>query len=383
MISVSKLWCGSLGSGDALRYGPTAHRRPVVVWNCTRRCNLRCVHCYSQSENRAYPGEITTTQGARFIHDLGEYGVPVILFSGGEPLMRLDIFNLAKLAEELGIRAVLSTNGTLITQEVAAKIKTAGFSYVGVSLDGLNGTNDRFRGVQGAFDAAIKGIRNCINEGIKTGLRFTLTRYNFGDVPGIFKLVEEERISRVCFYHLVYSGRGSNLISNDLSHSESREVMDQITTATEALHGSRIDAEVLTVDNHADAAYLYLKIKENSHARASKARDILKMNGGNSSGIGICSVDPNGGVHADQFWQHYTIGSILERKFSELWGDENDPLLGALRDRRSLLKGRCRTCRFLDICNGNLRVRAEAVFGDLWAPDPACYLTETEITGHT
>jgi len=380
MISVSKLYCGITGANDRLRYSNTAHRKPVVVWNATKRCNLHCIHCYSKSENRLYRDELTTNEAKCFVKDLAEFGVPVLLFSGGEPLLRKDLFEVGQLASDLGIKPVLSTNGTLITESLAEQIKTAGFVYVGVSIDGVGETNDKFRGVQKAFDAAVRGIRNCINAGVKTGLRFTVTKHNCKDVPKIFDFVEVENIPRVCFYHLAYAGRGSEIIKDDLTHKQTREFMDYVLIKAEGFLNRGSGTEILTVDNHADAAYIYLKLKEKDGEKAEEALRLMRINAGNSSGIGIAGVDFNGYVHPDQFWQHYSLGNIRQRRFSEIWVDGSEPLLNALRNRPEHLKGRCRQCRFLDICNGNLRVRAEAVYGDTWAPDPACYLTDEEIT---
>jgi radical SAM protein with 4Fe4S-binding SPASM domain len=365
---------------DNLRYGAHVHQKPVVVWNSTQRCNLHCVHCYSNSENKLYPNELTTKQAKEFVKDLVDFGVPVLLFSGGEPLMRHDLFEVAKFATSNGIRAVLSTNGTLITEATAKELKTAGFSYIGVSIDGIEDTNNKFRGSPNAFKAAIQGIRNCKEAGVKPGLRFTVTKYNYPDLTKIFDLIEKEQIPRVCFYHLAYAGRGTSIASDDVTHSQTRSFMDTILMKAEEFKQKGIDTEILTVDNHADAAYLYLKLKEKQPENAEKTLELLKQNKGNSSGTGIGCVDAQGNVHIDQFWRHYTIGNVLEHKFSAIWTNPDQPMLKALRNRKTHLQGRCSRCRFLDICNGNLRVRAEAVHGDVWAPDPACYLTEQEIT---
>ena len=380
MLNITKLWCGTPGSMDTLRYSDSTNQKPVVVWNSTRRCNLHCIHCYSNSDDKIYPNELTTAQGKALIADLADYGVPVLLFSGGEPLLRQDLFELAKLASDSGIRVVLSTNGTLITRTVAEQLKTAGFSYVGVSLDGIEETNNKFRGAPNAFQVAIKGIRNCKEAGVKPGLRFTVTKHNYPDLNKIFELIETEKIPRACFYHLAYAGRGSSIANNDLTHEQTREFMDTILAKAEEFHTKNLNTEILTVDNHADAAYLYLKLKEKNPTQAKEVLSLLKLNKGNSSGKGIGCIDSEGFVHPDQFWRHYSLGNVLERKFSEIWTDETEPLLGALRNRKSHLNGKCSACQFLDICNGNLRVRAQAIYGDVWAPDPACYLTDKEIS---
>jgi radical SAM protein with 4Fe4S-binding SPASM domain len=320
-----------------------------------------------------------TAAGEAFIRDLADFGVPVILFSGGEPLLRKDLFSLANLARELGIRVALSTNGTLITEEVAKEIEKVGFAEVGISLDGIGANNDRFRGRNGAFAAALAGIRNCIALGLRVSLRLTITRFNYQEIPGIFQLVEDEGIERVCFYHLAYSGRGGSLREEDIDHAQTRAVVDTICQHTLDLYQRGLRKEILTVGNHADGVYLYLKLKEQGSPRAERVLELLRENGGNNSGIKIGAVDDLGNVHPDQFWWHYSLGNVMERKFADIWMDTSEPLLRGLKNRKGLLKGRCARCQYLDLCNGNLRVRAEAVFGDVWAEDPACYLTDEEI----
>ncbi len=391
MIGISKLYCGTVEASDPLRYGRNSRelpshllqfsqdKRPVVVWNVGRRCNLHCVHCYSHSNDVAYENELTRDEAVHMIDDLAAFGAPVLLFSGGEPLMRPDILDLIHYARSKGLRAVLSTNGTLITPEMATELKQCGLSYVGVSLDGLEETNDRFRGVKGAYRLALEGMRNCRAAGIKVGLRFTMNRRNAMDIGGIFDLLIAEDVPRVCFYHLVYAGRGSKLMEEDLDHTETRAAVDLIMNRTKQAHDAGIPLEVLTVDNHCDGPYLYLRLLKEDPTRAADVLSLLEMNGGNSSGIGIGCISWDGAVHADQFWRHHTFGNVRERPFSDIWMDRTDPLMDRLKERKPHLTGRCAQCRFLGICNGNFRVRAEAALNDLWAPDPACYLTDEEI----
>lgn len=391
MIGISKLYCGTVEPSDALRYGRISgnlpshllqfsiDKKPVVVWNVTRACNLNCMHCYAQAVEKTREKELSNEQAKSVINDLAEFGSPVILFSGGEPLMRPDLIDLANYAVDKGMRAVISTNGTLIGKEKARDLKKVGLSYVGVSLDGMEEVNDRFRRKKGAFRDALKGIRNCQEVGLKVGLRFTINRLNIGELLSVFDLLEKLEIPRVCFYHLVYAGRGSELIDQDLSHSESRQIVDMIMDRTKDLHERGIPKEVLTVDNHADGPYLYLRMVRERNPRSEEALQLLKMNEGNNSGRGIGCISWDGSVHADQFWRHHSFGNVLERPFSQIWTDLSDPLMAKLKDKKRYMKGRCAACRWLDICGGNFRVRAEAVTGDLWAPDPACYLTDEEI----
>ena len=391
MIGISKLYCGTVEPSDALRYGRmssqlpshllqfSSDKRPVVVWNITRRCNLKCLHCYAHARNIPFDNELTTMEGKKLIDDLAGFGVPVLLISGGEPLVRKDLPELAAYAVEKGMRAVISTNGTLITPQMAGTLKNIGLSYVGISLDGMEEINDRFRGVKGAFRSALKGIENCKKAGIKVGLRFTINKINVGEIPDLFKLIEENDIPRICFYHLVYAGRGSKLVEEDLSHEESRRAVDLIMDFTKKLHDQGKPKEVLTVDNHADGPYIYLRLKKENPERAKEVLELLKMNEGNNSGRGIGCISWDGEVHADQFWRHYSFGNVKDRPFSEIWTDTSDPLMNKLKEKKKYAKGKCGTCRWLDICAGNFRVRSEAVTGDVWAPDPACYLTDEEI----
>jgi Fe-coproporphyrin III synthase len=394
MIGISKLYCGTIEPSDALRYGRDSSKlpshllqfskdkKPVVVWNMGRRCNLKCVHCYARSKDIEYQNELTTKQGKELIDDLAQFKVPVILFSGGEPTMRKDLPELALYARSKGMRAVISTNGTLIDKKMARVLKDIGLSYVGVSLDGMKETNDKFRGKNGAFDAALNGMRNCLEEGVKVGLRFTINKQNVVDIPAIFDLLEKENIPRVCFYHLVYAGRGSKMVEQELSHEESRKTLDIIMDTTRALHDKGFPIEVLTVDNHCDGPYIYFRLLKEDPKRAGDVFELLQMNQGNSTGIGIGCVSWDGSVHADQFWRHYSFGNVKERKFSEIWNDTTNELMAGLKNRKPLIKAnadRCAHCKWFDICNGNFRVRAEAIYGNVWADDPACYLTKEEI----
>jgi len=391
MIGISKLYCGTVEPSDALRYGRDSSqlpshllqfskdKRPVVVWNVTRQCNLKCVHCYAHAKNTSFDNELSTEQGKQLIDDLADFGSPVMLFSGGEPLVRKDLPQLAAYAVEKGMRAVISTNGTLITPEMARNLKEIGLSYIGISLDGMEEINDRFRGVSGAFRSALEGIKNSQAAGIKVGLRFTVNKFNVNEIPKIFQLLEEMDIPRVCFYHLVYAGRGTELVKEDLTHEGTRAAVDLIIDETRRLFDKGKPKEVLTVDNHADGPYIYLRLLKENPARAKDVLELLKWNEGNNSGRGIGCVSWDGEVYADQFWRHHSFGNIKDRPFSQIWMDTSETLMGKLKEKKKHVKGRCATCNWLDVCGGNFRVRAEAVSGDIWAPDPACYLTDEEI----
>ncbi len=389
MISVTKLLFATEYYGDSLRYTKGANLAqdgvregagPVVVWNSTRTCNLKCRHCYMSSDAKKYADELSTEEAKRFIDDLAEFNVPALLFSGGEPLIRPDFFELATYAASKGVRPTLSTNGTLITLEVAQKLKDIGVGYVGISLDGLQDVNDKFRGKEGAFEAAMQGIKNCVAVDQRVGLRFTINHHNIQELENIFDFIERENINRVCFYHLVYSGRGNAMMDQDVTAEESRKAMDIIIRRTKDFEERGLEKEILTVDNHCDGVYMYLKaLAEGDDALAEQIKKYISMNGGNRSGMAFGEVDPLGYVHPDQFTQHHTFGNVRERKFGDIWTDRSNELMAGLKDRKPLLKGRCSQCKYLNNCNGNFRTRAEAKTGDFWESDPSCYLTDEEI----
>ena len=261
-------------------------------------------------------------EGKTLIDDLASFGSPVILFSGGEPLIRKDILQLIRYAVANGRRAVISTNGTLINKRLAEELKDIGLSYVGISLDGLETIHDAFRGIPGSFARVMNAIENCKSVGLKVGLRFTINKRNYQDIPGVFDLVEQHDIPRICFYHLVYAGRGTNLMNEDLDHDQTRSVVDFILKRTKQLHDKAMPVEVLTVDNHADGPYTYLKLLEEDANRAQEdTLKLLQMNEGNNSGRGIGCVSWDGTVHPDQFWRHLSLGNVRNKPFSEIWVD--------------------------------------------------------------
>ena len=313
------------------------------------------------------------------IDDLAEFKVPALLLSGGEPTIHPHFFELAEYATGKGLRLTLSTNGTLIDPERAQRIKDIGFSYVGISLDGIGATHDHFRGREGAFDKAVQAFRNCKAVQQKVGLRLTLSRHNIDDLDRILDFIEEEDIERVCFYHLVNSGRGSNLM--EVPHEDTRAAIDKILDRTAMWARSGRPREVLTVDQPVDGPYLYLRLLREDPERAARAMELLSWNGGgaNSSGTGISNIDTQGNVHPDLFWQSLTLGTVKEIPFSEIWTNRDNAMLSALRDRKRHLTGKCASCRFLNVCGGGFRVRAFQMTGDLWAPDPSCYLSDDEI----
>ena len=390
MISVSKLLCGGVAEGDGLRYDAAEaadvdqirdelQQRPVVVWNVTKGCNLACTHCYADATVERAPGELTTEEGKQLLDELADYGVPVVLFSGGEPLVREDLTELVGHAADRGIRPVLSTNGTLVTRSRARELQDAGLAYAGVSVDGLPERNDEFRGYDGAFDAAVDGIEACLDVGLKTGLRYTVTAANRPDLEGVVDLLHDVGLDRFCFYHLDYGGRGADIQDVDLSPERRRRTVQTVCDLTRQYHARDEEIETLLVGNYCDAAYLVEYAREEFGPDvAARVRRFLETNGGDPTGERVADIDYQGNVHLTQFWQGYSLGNVRDRPFGRIWDDESNPLLGRLREREQHLSGRCADCRYQDVCRGGSRLRALAVHGDPFAPDPQCYLTADE-----
>ncbi len=393
MIGCTKLLCGTATVAEALGVSARGERiparllqftpghGPLVVWNVTARCNLRCEHCYLDASPDAHAEELSAEEGRKLIDDLADARCPVLLFSGGEPLLRQDLFELGAYAVGKGLRAVLSTNGTLIDRSVAGRLAEAGFSYVGVSIDGARDTHERFRRKVGSFDAALAGIRHSLAARMNAGVRMTVLRDNLADLDVVFDLVEREGVPRLCIYHLVYSGRARELAEKDLTNEERRGMMEHIIERVLDWEQRKVAVEVLTVDNHADGVFIRQYVSAHRPERLQEVDRLSLMHGGCSAGTKFAAVDERGQVHPCQFWGHVTLGSVRERPFKEIWNDPENEFLQKLKNKSANLTGRrCGPCTHKEICGG-CRIRAEVMTGDVWGDDPCCYLTDEEIGG--
>lgn len=353
---------------------------PVVIWNLIRRCNLTCKHCYTTSADIDFPGELTTPEIYRVMDDLKTFKVPVLILSGGEPLLHPDIFNISRRAKDMGFYVALSSNGTKISVDNIDEIAAIDYQYIGVSLDGIKDTHDRFRRVTGSFDEALRGIHLCLEKGIKVGIRFTLTRDNFNDFPALLRLMNANDIDKFYLSHLNYGGRGNRNRKDDAHFEMTRDAMDlMFETCYEWLKAGK-DREFVTGNNDADAVYFLHWVTKHFPDKAGHIKDKLEQWGGNASGVNVANIDNLGNVHPDTFWWHYDLGNVKKRPFSEIWMDLSDPLMAGLKQTPRPLEGRCSTCYYQNICNGNTRVRAAQTTANYWAEDPGCYLTDVEIT---
>jgi heme d1 biosynthesis radical SAM protein NirJ len=368
---------------EIVRPTPVASRRdppgPVVIWNLVRRCNLNCLHCYSISADVDFAGELSTDEVFRVMDDLKAFHVPVLILSGGEPLLRRDLFEIAARAKAMGFYTGLSTNGTLVDAAMAERIAGVGFDYVGVSLDGIRETHDRFRRKPGAFDASLAGLRLLRARGVKLGLRFTLTQGNAGDLPGLLALAAAERIDKFYLSHLNYAGRGNKNRGEDAQHRLTRWAMDMVFDAAWDSERCGAGREFVTGNNDADGPCLLDWASRRGLGDAVHLRAKLVQWGGNASGVNVANIDNLGNVHPDTFWWDYNLGNVRVRKFSDIWTDTSDPVMAGLKARPRQIKGRCAQCIHFDICGGNTRTRARQLTGDPWEEDPGCYLTDEEI----
>jgi heme d1 biosynthesis radical SAM protein NirJ len=352
---------------------------PVVIWNLVRRCNLTCKHCYSISADVDFPGELATADIFRVMDDLKSFRVPVLILSGGEPLLRHDIFEISARAKAMGFYVGLSTNGTLIDNAMAGRIGEAGYDYVGISLDGIGEVHDRFRRKPGAYRAALQGLRLLRDRGLKVGVRFTMTQDNAAQLPAMLDLIEAEGFPKFYLSHLVYAGRGNKNRGDDASWQATRQAMDLVIDRAWAWARAGAEFEVVTGNNDADAVYLLHWAVQEVPERVAQLREKLAHWGGNSSGVNIANIDNLGNVHPDTMWWHYSLGNVKERPFSAIWTDDSDPIMAGLKRSPRAIGGRCGACAYFDVCGGNTRVRAMRLTGDPWAEDPGCYLTDSEI----
>jgi len=388
MVNFTKLLGGNPSVSETIKSGENRQdvpyfqscdiSHPLVIFNITKRCNLKCSHCYLESQDKQYKGELSWSKIKKIIDIFGKIKIPVLLLSGGEPLMHKDIFKIIDYAKNKSIRVGLSTNGTLISKSIARRLKDIGIDYVGVSIDGRRQIHDKIRNLDGAYDAALTGLINSLEKGLKTGIRFMINKINVSELPEILDLCVQEKIPRFCMYHLVYAGRGRALIDEDIDNPTRRKIVDFLIKRTLELKRQKQDIEILTVDNHADGIYIYNYLKQNNQAGQEKALELIKLHGGCSAGTKVVDISPEGNISACQFWWDHILGNISKQDFNTIWMNEKDNMLRQLRSKAASLKGKCGRCRFKSYCGG-CRIRAAQTYNDFFQEDPCCYLTENEI----
>jgi radical SAM protein with 4Fe4S-binding SPASM domain len=346
----------------------------IAIWNFTNRCNLSCLHCYSKSTLDEVD-TLTTEQIKKTILEMRDSGIKFIIFSGGEPLTRKDLFEIADFCRQNGVITYLSSNGLYFTKGNVQKIVDT-FNYVGISIDGDEQTHDYFRGLKGAFKETLKAVQLANATGAKVGIRFTITKETLGSLEYIFDLVERENIPKIYISHLVYSGRGLDNLKMDLSKEQRRKSVEFILDKAFEYYKTGRDIEIVTGNMEQDAILFLNRFAKEYPDLKDVMRERLVIWGGNSAGRKLLNINSEGDVRPDPFFP-ITVGNIIEQKFGDIWS--SGELLDQLRIHpRKYLSGICSECEQIDICNGGSRARAYAISGDLWSEDPSCYLSKEE-----
>ncbi len=369
--TVSTRLKGHYGRGRPSRF--TDVLRPVTFWNVTYQCNLRCAHCYIRALAERSPEELSTSEALRVAKELAEIGAPLVIFSGGEPLLRRDLFEIASVFRGTRTKPALSTNGTLIDEAVAQELKKHGFVYIGVSLDSTRPEwHDRFRGVRGAFEAALRGIKASVEAGLPTGIRTTITRDNVEDALRMLDLAEELGVERISYYVLDTVGRGVDLRDYLPTHEQLRYFLDRLVEETRRREG--IEIEVV----RANFAGIYLADKL-ANTKEEFMEYLAMLQGQGDCGRKTVSIYPNGDVHPCQFIDWVKLGNVREQELRQILRPDNPALKPYLEIHRRLRGEKCGKCPFRYICGGGSRSRARILTGDEWGDDPLCFINPHEI----
>lgn len=360
MIPCTKIFRGLRTVHNASRTGP------VLVWNITDKCNLKCSHCYRDAGIIESEVGLSDEKTIQLINGIKKLNPTMVLLSGGEPLLRKNIFNIVQRCKEAGLSVGLSTNGTLINENIAKKIKMNGIDYVGISIDGKESYHDEFRGLKGAFTLSWAALQLLNSLGVKTGVRFTLTNNNKDNLLYVLDKTFKSGVKRFCLYHLVYCGRAS--MTMDIPPDEKKKMMHKFFSKVKTLCSIDEDFEVLTADNPADGLYLWESLIHNK-----RALSCIKAQGGCSAGEKVVYLDSTGEVYPCQFLRGLSLGNVIKRPLLDIWEDKHNLYLHRLRNKANFLRGRCASCAYKQICAG-CRARAKSYSGSLWGEDPACYL---------
>ncbi|MFC1988370.1 radical SAM protein [Chloroflexota bacterium] len=353
----------------------------LVAWEITRSCNLYCAHCRASADSGPWENELSTEECYRVIDEILEVGNPILILTGGEPLARDDVFTIGKYAVNKGLRVVMGSNGTLITEEVAAEMAKVPISRLAISLDfPVAELQDDFRGKKGAFDEAITGIRNAQCAGIGIQINSTITKMNVGLLPKTLELARE--LEAVAFHPflLVPTGRGKNLESVELSPEQYEETLNWIYDKQMELGDSMFFKPT-------DAPH-YMRIMKQrqkqgdviptpqSHGSSGGHPPMHSVTRGCLAGTGFCFISHRGGVQGCGYFD-LEAGNLRDESFSQIWN--NSSLFCEVRDI-SNLKGKCGICEYKRICGG-CRARAYEATGDYLEAEPYCIYQPASLTG--
>ncbi len=333
------------------------------VWEVTAGCNLRCRHCHVGA-GKQLGEELDTEEGKRLIKDLATVSqFRMLVLTGGEPLVRPDVFELVEFASALGLTVAIATNGTLIDTQMARRLKKAGVCDVAVGLDAATPElHDFIRNTPGTFERAMRGIRASREAGMCLQINVTVMKHNYEEIPRLLDLADELGAEIVLLYHLVPQGRGSG-DGLELTQPQYAELMEYVS--------QRQKKAVPVIEPTCSPQYwAYLLSRKGNHRGLGLARMVFK---GCAAGWGLCYIKPDGEVWPCPFIP-VSGGNVRETPLSRIWRD-GEPFR-VLQQRHRNLKGKCATCRQQSICGG-CRGRAYAHFGDYLAEDPLCFLHQT------
>ena len=350
----------------------------LVVWDITKACNLKCRHCYSSSGTKS-PNELNTREVKKIIDDLDRMGVVALAFSGGEPLMRKDFFEIASYTARKNIYVAVASNGTLITESIAKKLKHAGVRYVEVSLDGIRPeTHDRFRGVKGAWEKTVNGIKNCQGQGLMTAIATTATRSNYDEIENIIDFAEKLGVDRFIEFNFIPTGRGRFAAAEDLT-PEQREKMlrmlyrrsktSNIEIFSTAPQYARLAVESIINHTGEEISFTFY----GGHMKG-KTLELAEFISGCGAGRLYCAISSSGKVRPCVFMP-IVVGDLKKDRFSDIW--KNAPVFRSLRTRKDA-KGRCASCTYRYVCGG-CRSRAYGYYGDIYEVDPGCIYNKEEF----
>ena len=326
----------------------------IMSWNTTNNCNMFCAHCYRESGEKAQ-GELDTTQAKKLISEVANAGFKIMIFSGGEPMTREDIYELIAYAKEMGLRPVLGSNGSLITPEAAQKLKAAGLAGAGISLDSLDkDKHDKLRRLDGAWEMAVAGMKNCINAGIRTQIHTTVMDWNAEEIEDIMDFAVEIGASAHHIFFLVPTGRGEEIVDQALKRDEYEEILVRIMKK----------AQTVPIEVKPTCAPQFMRV-------AKQLGMDLRFSKGCLAGISYCIISPKGDVQPCAYMK-MEIGNVKDTPFDEIW--QNNETFKILRTES--YKDGCGTCGFNKKCGG---CRARAAYyhkGDYMAEDPLCILNK-------
>jgi AdoMet-dependent heme synthase len=344
----------------------------LVAWEITRNCNLECVHCRAAATKGPYTGELDTKAGFKLLDQMAELGEPIVILTGGEPLLRQDIFEIAEYGTKKNLRMVMAPNGTLITDKIAKKLIDAGIKRISISLDGASKEiHDKFRGVKGAFDSALGGIQHAKNAGIEFQINTTITKANLDQIPAIQQLAIDLGAVAHHIFLLVPTGRGKYIINQEITSIEYEETLNWFydqkdktplqLKATCAPHYYRI---------------LRQRAKKEGKAVTFQTHGLDAVTRGCLGGTGFCFISHRGIVQPCGFLD-ITCGDVTRESFVEIW--KNSKIFKELRNFDEL-KGKCGVCEYKKVCGG-CRARAYEATGDYLAEEPLCSYSPQKLRG--